>query len=328
VSRSPTEGTNVEIGLLTDGVGHMSREAAFDLAAGLGLTRVELAAGNWSTAPHMDLDALLDSAVERSALQAQLDACGLRLSALNASGNQLHPVDGPRNDALVRKTVRLAGELGVDTVVLMSGLPGAPGDSMPNWITTSWPPETTATLEYQWNDVALPYWHDLAAFAVRSGVSKLAVEMHANQLVYSVPSLLRLRDEVGPIVGANVDPSHLFWMDADPLAAIAALAGSIHHVHAKDTRIEASVGVRSRLETLTVLPVAERSWNYVTVGRGHDAAYWAEAMTALRAAGYDGTLSIEHEDYAVDPRDGIVEAAGVLAEAAALSGRPLTRATR
>lgn len=318
----------MEIGLLTDGVGHLPRDAALDFAAGLGLRRIELAAGNWSTAPHLDLDVLLASADERDTLRDVLGARGLRLSALNASGNQLHPTEGTHNDALVRKSIRLAGELGVDTVVLMSGLPAAPGDSMPNWITASWPAETTATLEYQWNEVALPYWHDLAAFATLHGVHRLAVEMHANQLVYSVPSLLRLRREIGPIVGANFDPSHLFWMGADPIAAIAALDGAIHHVHAKDTRIESSVAVRSRLETLPVLPIEERSWNYVTVGRGHDAAYWAEIMTALHAAGYDGTLSIEHEDHAVDPQEGIAEAAGVLAEATALFEKALSRSAR
>ncbi|MFJ4172362.1 sugar phosphate isomerase/epimerase family protein [Paenarthrobacter sp. NPDC089714] len=307
----------VEIGLLTDGVGHLSRGAALDFAADLGLTRVEFAAGNWSTAPHLDLDALLGSAAERLRLERELRERGLGLSALNASGNQLHPSEGDRNDALVRKTIRLAGELGIDTVVLMSGLPGAPGDSMPNWITASWPPETTRILEHQWKAVAIPYWHDLVAFAGQCGVSKLAVEMHANQLVYNVPALLQLRNEVGPVVGANFDPSHLFWMDADPLSAIEALTGVIHHVHAKDTRIEDRRNVRSRLDTLTVDHIAERSWNFVTVGRGHDGHFWSAFMEGLRAAGYDGTLSIEHEDYSVEPEEGIAEAANVLQDALA-----------
>lgn len=307
----------MQIGLLTDGVAHRTRREALDFAASLGLARVELAAGDWSSSPHLDLAALTTDAGERESLRSELEERGLSLSALNASGNQLHPVDGVRNDARVRDVIRLAGDLGVDTVVLMSGLPGAPGDSMPNWITTSWPPETTATLEYQWNDVAIPYWHDLVEFATRAGVTRLAVEMHANQLVYGVPSLLRLIGEVGPVVGANFDPSHLFWMGADPLAAADALAGHVHHVHAKDTRVEESAAVRSRLETLTVLPVAERSWNYVTVGRGHDTAYWAALAERLRQGGYDGTLSIEHEDYAVDPEVGIAEAVAVLRSALA-----------
>ncbi|GAA4195268.1 sugar phosphate isomerase/epimerase [Microbacterium oryzae] len=314
----------MEIGLLTDSLGHLDRKDALDAAAAIGATRLEFAAGDWSTSPHLDLEELLASAPARAALEHELDGHGLALSALNASGNPLHPREGERNDALVRGTIRLAGALGVDTVVLMSGLPaGAPGDATPNWITTSWPPETTEILERQWTDVALPYWEDLARFATEQGVTKLAVEMHANQLVFSVPSLQRLRDAVGPIVGANLDPSHLFWMGADPLAAIQELSGAIHHVHAKDTRIEESVAVRSRVETLTVLPVAERSWNYVTVGRGHDVEYWARFMAALRAAGYDGTLSIEHEDHAVDPRLGVEEAAATLREAAHRASIPL-----
>ena len=165
--------------------------------------------------------ALLESRRGRSDFLAAVASRGLRISALNASGNQLHPRDGRRNDKMVRDVIRLAGEFGVTTIVLMSGLPGGtPTDQMPNWITTSWPPETTEMLNYQWNDVAIPYWHDLAAFAAANGVTRLAIEMHGNQIVFSVPGVLRLREEIGEIVGANLDPSHLIWMGADPLKAV------------------------------------------------------------------------------------------------------------
>lgn len=117
------------------------------------------------------------------------------------------------------------------TVVLMSGLPTAPGDRHPNWICTAWPPETGRILQAQW-DLAVPHWQRLAAFAEEHGVL-LAVEMHANQLVYNAPTLLRLREAVGPVVGANMDPSHLMWMGSDPIASVRALDGAIHHVHAK-----------------------------------------------------------------------------------------------
>lgn len=200
------------------------------------------------------------------------------------------------------EALELARRVGATTVEFGAG----------TWITTSWPPETTQMLEHQWNDIALPYWADFAEFARAQGITKLAVEMHANQLVYNVPSALRLRDAIGDIVGVNFDPSHLFWMGADPLAAIAELGNAIQHVHAKDTRIETSVAVRSRLEGLTVHHPAERSWNYVTVGRGHDEAYWREFVAALAAVGYDGPLSIEHEDVAVGGADGVAEAAAVL----------------
>lgn len=147
---------------------------------------------------------------------------------------------------------------------------------------------------------------------------RIAVEMHANQLVYNVPGLLRLRTAVGDTVGANFDPSHLFWMGADPLAAIGALAGAIHHVHAKDTRIEDRAEVTSRLETIPNERTGERAWNYVAVGTGHDDAFWTRFVAALGRSGYDGPLSIENEDYTLGQRESVARAVSTLQ--AALTG--------
>ncbi|WP_347346590.1 sugar phosphate isomerase/epimerase [Microbacterium sp.] len=310
----------MHIGLLTDSVASLSLDDTLDLARDIGARSVEFAAGDWSTSPHIDVPGLLRSESDRAELLRRIAGRGLDLAALNASGNQLHPVHHIEYDGKVRDVIRLAGALGVTTVVLMSGLPaGAPGDTVPNWITTSWPPETTRVHDYQWNDVVLPYWADLAAFATAEGIERLAVEMHANQVVFSVPGVLRLREAIGPIVAANLDPSHLLWMGADPLAAADALAGVVAHVHAKDTRIEERAAVRSLLDPLTVPHVDERSWNFVTVGRGHDVRWWAAFVDRLRAGGYDGVLSIEHEDARVDGVDGVREAAGVLRDALDLS---------
>ena len=192
----------------------------------------------------------------------------------------------------------------------MSGLPAAPGDRFPAWITTVWPPENGRLLEHQWT-VAIDYWGSLALEAQRRGV-RIAVEMHANQLVYNVPGLLKLRAAVGETVGANFDPSHLFWMGADPLAAIEALSGAIGHVHAKDTRIERSAAVTSRLETIPNERPGERAWNYVAVGTGHDDAFWARFVGALTAAGYDGPLSIENEDYTLGQGESVARAVATL----------------
>jgi sugar phosphate isomerase/epimerase len=197
--------------------------------------------------------------------------------------------------------------LGVERVVMMSGLPAGPGDSSPNWVTVSWPPETGELLEWQWTCVVIPYWRDLVPFANRHGVQKLCLEPHAQQAVYNVPTLHRLRDAVGPTVGANLDPSHLMWMGADPLASVTALGEAIYHVHAKDTRIEPNAATRTVLETMPLFTdtPGERAWNYVTLGDGHDASFWRQFCTALADVGYHDVLSIEHEDTTIDAVEGV-----------------------
>lgn len=226
----------MQIGLLTDSLSTLTRAEALDTAAELGLETVEIGLGGphggWSPAPHADLIELLNDSAARTTLRRDITSRGLRLEAFNAAGNPLHPVSGDRDDQVLRSALQLAEEFEINTVVTMSGLPAAPGDRFPAWITTVWPPENLQLLEHQWS-IALDYWGELAAQAKRHGV-RLAIEMHANQLIYNVPNLLRLREAVGDTVSANFDPSHLLWMGADPIAPIAALDGAIHHVHAKD----------------------------------------------------------------------------------------------
>lgn len=297
----------MKIGLVTDSLAALPFEDMLDNAAELGVAGVEVNTGNWSTAPHADLDALVSSADARTALVGSIESRGLDLFALNANGNQLDPLDGPRQSKVLYDTITLAGELGVSTVVCMSGLPeGAEGDATPNWITSSWPPEVHDTLRWQWEERLLPYWRELVAHAEAVGVERLAIELHGNQLVYNVPSLLRLRNELGPVVGANLDPSHLFWMGGDPLVAVDHLGDAIHHVHAKDTAINsANAATRTRLENLPMDQIHDRAWSYVTVGYGHSESWWRDFCYRLRLTGYDGWLSIEHEDMVISRIEGV-----------------------
>lgn len=305
----------MELGIVTDSLAHLSLEQMLDTVASLGITAVELPTGGWSSAPHLDLDRLLGDAGERRRLTDALAERRLRICALNANGNQLHPVIGKQVDTMVRRTVELAGLLGVPTVVLMSGLPGgAPGDTTPNWVTTSWPPETRSILDYQWNEVAIPYWTDLAAFGVEHHI-RFAVEMHGTQLVYNAATLLRLREAIGDAVGANLDPSHPMWMGADPRAMTRALSGAVYHVHAKDTRVQPHVAdVHGLLDTQGPELAARRAWNYVTLGLGHEGGqqFWGQLLVDLRAAGYDGVLSIEHEDVLTDAVEGVAATVDLL----------------
>lgn len=305
----------MRIALLTDSLGSMPVDDMLDAAAELGIQDLEFATGGWSEAPHLDVDAMLDDPAERARFLRKLDERGLRVAALNANGNQLHPVIGAEDDRVLRRSVELAEVLEVPTVVCMSGLPaGAPGDTTPNWITTSWPPETQTILDYQWNRVALPYWRDLVEFAGPRGV-RFAVEMHGQQLVYNASSLLRLRAEVGDSVGANLDPSHPIWMGVDPRLLARELDGAIHHVHMKDARVQASVAaVNGMLDTQTVDKARDRAWNYVTLGLGYPGGrqFWGQFLADLRASGYDGLLSIEHEDVGQDALEGVEQSVAML----------------
>lgn len=297
----------MKIGLVSDSLAHLPFHDMLDTAKNLGIEGVEIATGNWSSAPHIDLAGLLESTAACQQFRDDIDRRGLQLVALNCSGNPLHPVDGARQSAITYDTIRLAGAFGLKTVVMMSGLPGGgPDDRCPNWIVSSWPPETQEILAWQWEEKLIPYWRGLVAHAAANGVERLALELHGNQLVYNVPTLLRLRAAVGPIVGANLDPSHLMWMDADPIAAIDALGGAIHHVHAKDTFINAPrVATVSRLENGSLADIRARAWSYITLGYGHDESWWRAFCYRLRMVGYEGWLSIEHEDMLLSRIEGV-----------------------
>ena len=303
----------MKLGFVSDSLGGMRFEDMLDNAARMGVDGIEVNTGGWSTAPHFDLAAMKASAGARRAFLEAFSDRGLEVVSLNANGNPVHPEDATQ-DACLKDTILVAGEMGITTVCTMSGLPaGNATDTMPNWVVSSWPPETQAILEYQWEDVLLPYWTEVVALAATHGVERIALELHGSQCVYNVPSLLKLRDAVGPVVGANLDPSHLFWMGADPLAAAEALGKAIYHVHAKDTMLNTPVqATTSLLENGPQSDVPARSWSYVTLGYGHGEEWWRRFCFRLRMAGYDGWLSIEHEDVVVNSLEGLEKSVALL----------------
>ena len=153
----------------------------------------------------------------------------------------------------------------------------------------------------------------MAGVARDNGIRRICLELHGHQAVYNPRTLVRLRDAVGDIVGANYDPSHPIWMGADPLAAVRALGDAIYYVHAKDTRVEPiPAAIDGVLETRPAAEVGARSWNYVTLGFGHGEEWWRQFCAALRMAGYDDVLSIEHEDSLIDPLEGVRKSVALL----------------
>ena len=212
--------------------------------------------------------------------------------------------------------ILLAEKLGVPVVNTFSGCPGgSPEDKTPNWVTCPWPDDFSEILEYQWNDVLIPYWKEKVAFAKAHNVHKIALELHPGFCVYNTRSLLKLREAVGPEIGANLDPSHLIWQGMDLIAVIRELgkANAIFHFHAKDTKVDAiNTAVNGVLDTQHYSEELTRSWIFRSVGYGHGEDYWKAIASELRLAGYDYAISIEHEDSLMSGKEGLLKAIGCL----------------
>jgi sugar phosphate isomerase/epimerase len=308
----------VKLGVFTVLFADLPLEAMLDRVAALGIEAVELGTGNYPGNAHCDPDELLGDAAKQQALLDAIGERGLTISALSCHGNPLHPdkAFAKSSHETWRKTARLAVELGVDTVNCFSGCPGdGPDATAPNWVTCAWPPEYLETLEWQWNEVAIPYWSAEAAFARETGLAQIALEAHPGFLVYNPETVLRLRDAAGRELGANLDPSHFVWQGIDPVEAVRVLgrAGAIFHVHAKDVYLDrTNIRVNGVLDTKHYSRFGDRSWLFRSVGYGQDEKFWRDFVSALRTAGYDGVLSIEHEDGLASVQEGLGKAVDVL----------------
>ena len=182
----------------------------------------------------------------------------------------------------------------------------------PNWVTCPWPDDFLKVLDYQWNDVLIPYWIKAGEMAKSAGV-KIAIEMHPGFSVYNTETMLKLRNAAGDVIGANFDPSHLFWQGMDGVAAIRELGKAVHYVHAKDCRIDEinkkRIGV---LDTKHYSDIAGRAWVFRTVGYGHGEGTWRDIVSELRSVGYDKVISIEHEDAMMSVKEGLEKAVNFL----------------
>lgn len=306
----------MRVGVFTPLLSEFSLEATLRQIKELNISCVELGTGNYPGDAHCKLSMLHDNA-EREAFQQTLEEHGVSISALSCHGNSLHPVRGVARRAreISRETILLAEKLGVSTVVDFSGCPGdSPEAKTPNWVTCPWPPEYSELLSWQWEKIVLPYWIEHANFAAEHGV-KIALEMHPGFVVYNPETLLRLRAIAGSNIGCNYDPSHMFWQNIDPIAAIRVLQDAIFHVHAKDTQLyNANLPRTGVLDTKPYTDERNRGWIFRTCGFGHGAEWWKEFVSTLRMFGYDDVLSIEHEDSLLSPAEGLSKAAAFLNE--------------
>lgn len=301
----------MKIGVFTVLFADRPFEGALDLIRDTGCEAVEVGTGGAPGNSHCDLDALVDNAEAQRAFANAVRDRGLEISALSCHGNPLHPNTSVAREAheTYEKTVRLAKQIGVRNVITFSGCPGdSPNATYPNWVTCPWPTEFADMLKWQWDEVAAPYWKDAAAYANQHDV-RVAIELHPGFIGYHTESFWRLREIGGEALGVNFDPSHLFWQGMDPLVCIRELKDAIYHVHMKDTWVDQpNVRRNGVLDTKQYTDEVNRSWIFRTVGFGHGQEFWRHMVSELRLAGYDGALSIEHEDSLLSIEEGFTRA--------------------
>jgi sugar phosphate isomerase/epimerase len=307
---------------------------ALQLIADLGLNSVEVNSGGFLPPIHLPVEQLRESEDARKEYLGEFSSRGLTLTALNCNGNPLFPREGfPHAQDLV-DSIELAALLGVKRLVTMSGVPaGSAAGTNPVWNPLPWWSPLLDVRDYQW-EVAIPFWKDIQARAADADV-KIAIEMHPGNIVFNPSTMHRLAEEINAThVGAEMDPSHLFWQGIDPVLAVADLGDLVYNAAAKDTRINEAAKINGVLDDrFTRIPAGEpghlpmgggtslsgwptnSSWDFVAVGRGHDTAYWTEFLRALAKIDPDLPVNIEHEDLELDQLEGLRFAANTLLEA-------------
>ena len=307
---------------------------ALDLIAGLGLTSVEINSGGFLPPIHLPVDELRESEDARQEYLGEFSSRGLTLTALNCNGNPLFPRDGFPHAKDLEDSIELAALLGVKRVITMSGAPAAsPGGTNMAWNPLPWWSPLLDVRDHQWG-VAVPYWKEIQARAATADV-RVGIEMHPGNVVFNPSSMHRLAEAIGSThVGAEMDPSHLFWQGIDPVLAVKDLGELVVVAAAKDTRINEAAKVNGVIDdsffrvaegqpgylalgggsTLSGWPT-NPSWDFVAVGRGHDVSWWTEFLRALRDVDPDLPINIEHEDQELDQLEGLTFAANTLLEA-------------
>lgn len=303
----------MKIGVFTVLFGGKTFEEMLDHVKNAGLDAVEIGTGGNPGNEFCDLDSLLESEGQRKEYLDKVHSRGLTISAFSCHDNPVSPDREHAKQAheTFVKTVKLASLMDVPVVNTFSGTPGSDEDAKyPNWPVTPWPNAYSDILEWQWEEKLIPYWKKAGKIAEDYGV-KVGIELHAGFLVHTPHTMLKLREATSAAIGANLDPSHLWWQGIDPIAAIKILgkANAIYHFHAKDTYIDQdNVNMYGLTDMQPYSNVPTRAWTFRSVGYGHDNQVWSDIISALRIYGYDYVVSIEHEDPIMSVEEGFSQA--------------------
>ncbi len=240
---------------------------------------------------HIDVDGLTQS--EADTIVGELTARGLSISGLGYYPNPLHP-DPDHRDAVkshLLKVITAASMMGVPVVNTFIGADGA------------------KTQAQNWDD-ALVVWPDIVSHATTHNV-KIAIENcpmifsldewpSGHNVAHSPHVWRKMFDAFGPTVGLNLDPSHLIWQMIDIDRVVAEFGDRIYHVHAKDLEID-----EEGLYEHGILS-AGIGWQVPRLP-GLGDVDWRALMSALYRSGYDGVITVEHEDRQFEATDDLIK---------------------
>jgi len=314
---------------------------ALKVIKGLGLDGLEINTGGFLPAVHVPkMDDILESDMARDDFLEIFESEDLEILGLNCNGNPLHAkadIRAKHSDDVIR-SVRLANRLGQHRVVTMSGLPGSePGAKNPNWIVNAWNSAHLDVIDYQF-EMASVFWREVDALARDLDVV-VALELHPQNVVFNPASMRELvRRTASTNIGVELDASHLFWQQMDPIAVVDNLGSLVAHAAAKDVRINPQAAIEGVLdnsfrrmgedEARTSLGGDEwvnewpkpSAWDFVALGKGHDTDYWAGFLAALNRVDPNMIINIEHEDVSMGRVEGLEYASEVILEAARKAG--------
>ena len=271
------------------------------------LQGLELGTGNYPPDGHCKPIEYLGNAGKRQELKTLFKDHQFRLTALSCHGNPLHPKAeiAKAHNGVTEQTIIVAGELEVPVVVLFSGLPGDGYSQIPVWVTNAWPDEHFDLYQKQLGEVA-QYWDKTTRLADQAEVD-LAIELHPKMFMHNVATYNDVKTKVMELqqerdgseaykrLKANPDLSHFVWRGIDPVAAISALGENIAYMHAKDAKVNrAQMAVNGAIDARAFSNPNNRVWSFVYVGSGD--IVWKDVVRELQRVGYNGVLSIEHED--------------------------------
>jgi sugar phosphate isomerase/epimerase len=272
----------MKVGILTAPFGDVTFDKVLEFAEGALITGLEVTAGPGSK--HIDPARLTKARAAK--LRDDVEQRGIEITSLAYYANTTNPKTMKKVQAHAKKAIDAADLLGVPTVCLLAG---GPVEGMSKIETI--------------RKVAPKAFRPILAHARKKGVN-IALENYFATLLQGLDTFECLFDTIkDETLGLNYDPSHLVHQECDHLAPVSMFGPRIYHTHAKDTlidkRMRAQVGI-----------YGSGWWRYVIPGFGN--IDWGEYIAHLRINGYDGVLSIEHEDGSQTREEGFIRGATYL----------------